>query len=406
MSQPSSHPVADLDRMTVRPSRSRFRSRALRLLPVLIPMVVWAQPTILTSAGTPPERVPMLPKPTGTYGAGTVTFHWTDWKRRGTRDTAGPREVVGQLWYPAIERPGPTAFGRYAPLVPELARELTYAVPWSRPSSSGPFPMVVLCPGRGVPRFAYTAIAEDLASHGIAVLGLDLPLIGRVFMPDGRIIPASPLYRMPPGLISGPYAEVDRFFEGATASGRADIAFALSSLRTEFRARSWFSNLIDWQRLGAFGHSLGGRICGAAVADDARFRAFASMEGVPPRAERRAGFGVPVLLAVGAGFPESALENLREMVPKRRARVDIVRLSGFTHNAMTDDVVTDSASVGAALSGSIAIDRTRQLLRGFFADAFMRSVSRNASVGANDAWMLPSEWGTTERQLAPRSGGR
>lgn len=404
MSQRYSHLLAQFGSTTRRHIRLSFCRRALLMLPVLMPVLMRAQPT--PPAGAPPERAPALPRPTGTYGAGTVTFHWTDWKHRGARDTVGPREIIGQLWYPAIVRAGQTAFGRYAPLVPELARDLTHAVPWSPPASSGPFPMVVLCPGRGVPRFAYTAIAEDLASHGIAVLGLDLPLIGRVFMPDGRVIPASPLYRMPPGMISGPYADVDRFFEGATALGRADIAFALQQLRSEFSKRSWFSQLIDWRRLGAFGHSLGGRICGAAVTDDARFRAFASMEGVPPRAERRAGFGVPVLLAVGAGFPESALENLREIVPKRRAQVDIVRLAGFTHNAMTDDVVTDSASVGAALSGSIAIDRTRQLLRSFFADAFRRSAARHVSASANDAWTLPGEWGTTERYPAPRSGGR
>jgi dienelactone hydrolase len=394
--------------MTVSRSRDRhpallYLIETLLALAVLIPVVTYAQssPPGATTSDVRSAPEPPLPKPTGGYAVGSVVFHWTDWTRVGVRDTAGPRELVGQLWYPAIASVGPPAYGRYAPLVPELTRTLTHAVTRARPASTGPFPMVVLCPGRGVPRFAYTALAEDLASHGIAVFGVDLPMIGRVFMPDGRIVPASPVYRMPPGLISGPYEQVDRFFEEATARGRSDIAFALTALRSALRSSAWFATLIDWRRLGAFGHSLGGRICGAAVADDSRFRAFASMEGIPPRVERRAGFRVPVLLAVGSSFPESALENLREMVPKRRARVDIVRLTGFTHNAMTDDVVMDSASVGASVASLVAITRTRGLLRGFFVEAFSGR-SGTPEPGGDGGWRPPDDWGIIDRHPDPR----
>jgi dienelactone hydrolase len=369
---------------------------AVALFAFVAPRVVHAQsPTI------------RLPAPTGPNAVGTATFHWIDWRRREPSSPVSPRELVGQLWYPATIADTAAPNGRYAPTVSSMAQERAHAVPWRPPARIGPVPLVVVCPGRGVPRFSYTALAEDLASYGIAVLSLDLPGIGRTFFPDGREVRASSLYRLPPGMITGPYEAVDRFFEPATALGRADVAFALGSLRRGTASPSWFARLIDWNALGAFGHSLGGRLCGAAVADDPRFRALATMEGVPPAAERRAGFAAAVLLVVGASFPESALANLRELVPNRRNRVDIVRMSGFSHNAMTDDVVLDSASVAAALPSADAVTRTRTLLRTFFTAALSpstRSVSTSAAAGTVmpvTPVALPDGWATVETHAAP-----
>ena len=59
----------------------------------------------LAAAFTPPLLFPVfrLPRPSGPYQVGTVTYHWLDAERDETftDDPADRRELMVQLWYPA-----------------------------------------------------------------------------------------------------------------------------------------------------------------------------------------------------------------------------------------------------------------------------------------------------------------
>jgi dienelactone hydrolase len=232
-------------------------------------------------------------------------------------------------------------------------------------------PVIVICPGRGTSRHYYTTIAEDLASHGYAVIGIDSPHSGLVVYPDGRYVAPNPKYKPSAELMSGPYEKVDEFFSEAAILGAQDVAFALREIEHLNAVDGNLSGRLDLNRIGVFGHSLGGRIAGAAAASDHRIRAYVAMEGVPPRDVRRAGMDAAVAMLMSEGFPPAAEANVKEVVPNRRNDVVLVRLGGFTHNSVTDEPLVDPDDPPPADSATMPLILARRLLRTFF-DRYLR----------------------------------
>ncbi|WP_412069203.1 alpha/beta hydrolase family protein [Rubrivirga sp. IMCC43871] len=322
----------------------------------------------------PPDSV-ALPPPTGPHAVGTATWHWVD-ASRPDEVTPRPddvREIMAQLWYPARPDSGAVP-APYAPLYPSLASVQAWSVARAPVApEAGTLPVVVVAPGRGVARHFYTALAEDLASHGYAVLAVDSPHSGRVTYPDGRTVRPAPRYRIPFEVLTGPYEAVDAFFEEAAALGSADLAFALDRLAALVAddPAGLLTGRLELRRLAMFGHSLGGRIGGAAVASDPRFVAYASMEGVPPRTPRQGGLDAAVLMLYSSSLPEMAMPNIREIVPGRRADVHLARLDGYGHNSMTDLALLDPGAYSYDVEPRAALDTSREVVRGFF-DAYLR----------------------------------
>ena len=107
-----------------------------------------------------------LPKPTGTYPVGTVTYEWEDPIRKsGSSSIEGDlRRIIVQMWYPAEDDP-------QAPTAPYSAVSNDYRHVQGnsklRPAFSknaSACPLVLISPGRGVQRFGYSTIAEALRS--------------------------------------------------------------------------------------------------------------------------------------------------------------------------------------------------------------------------------------------------
>ena len=319
-------------------------------------------------AQTPPQL--LLPEPTGASSVGTTVWHWIDAERpdehTSTRDDV--REIMAQAWYPAVVDSALES-APYAPLYSGLSHVRTWSAAGARIAPGGDsLPVVVIAPGRGVARHFYTSIAEDLASHGYFVIAVDSPHSGRVVYPDGRSIPPSASYRIPFEILTGPYEHVDEFFAEAAEFGAQDLAFALqrvAELNREDPARR-FTGRLELSRLGAFGHSLGGRIAGAAVAADSRFVAYASMEGVPPREPRQGGMDAAVLMMVSSALPDMAQPNIREIIPERRNDVYIATLSGFGHNSVTDLPLLEPDEYQYDVEPRLGLTVARRLLLAFF----------------------------------------
>lgn len=142
-----------------------------------------------------------LPEVTGPYGVGTLVWHWQ--QREASDDEL--LEVMAQLWYPTSVVGGDHA--RYRPLGGESFDRIRQSSIGAAPFASLPdeAPVVVVCPGRGTNRYYYTSIAEELSSQGFAVLAVDIPQIGDVEFPDGRIVEPSGQFRPSFELITGPY---------------------------------------------------------------------------------------------------------------------------------------------------------------------------------------------------------
>lgn len=324
-------------------------------------------------AQTPPQLI--LPEPTGASPVGTTVWHWIDAERsdEDTSDRDDVREIMGQAWYPTVVDSA-IEHAPYAPLYSGLSYVRTWSIAGARVAPADtPLPVVVIAPGRGVARHFYTTLAEDLASHGYFVLAVDSPHSGRVVYPDGRSIPPSARYRIPFEILTGPYEHVDEFFAEAAELGASDLAFALqrvAELNRDDPARR-FTGRLDLTRLGAFGHSLGGRIAGAAVAADSRFVAYASMEGVPPRAARQGGMDAAVLMLVSSSLPDMAQPNIREIIPGRRNDVYVVTLNGFGHNSVTDLPLLEPEEYPYDVEPALGLSTARHLLRAFF-DQYIR----------------------------------
>jgi predicted dienelactone hydrolase len=182
-------------------------NRVAQILGVTLGVLVLALSVAL------PLLIPVfrLPKPTGPYAVGTVTYHWIDSTRTEvfTDDPNDRRELMVQVWYPARDVPG----ARRAPYIehPEALAPLarlfklpgfvfshlgyvtTNAVPSAPTTDGGPFPVTIFAHGRGGYRQHNTMQIEELVSHGYVVAAMDEPgaATGVVF-PDGRLVPFDP----------------------------------------------------------------------------------------------------------------------------------------------------------------------------------------------------------------------
>ena len=313
-----------------------------------------------------------IPRPTGEFGVGTMVWDWPDPKRPDeiTPDPDDVREVMAQAWYPVdTQVTAPTDV--YAPL-----DKSEFSKGWSQPSA--PFtsqidkaPVIVICPGSRVARYYYTSVAEDLASHGYVALVIDSPHIGSTRYPDGRYFPA--IFFPTPQMMQGPYAAIDQFFELPGALGAGDVAFALDQLKKvsgNDPARR-LTGKLDWRRLGAYGHSLGARICGGAVMADNRFAALAIVEGAVPIEARERGLKTPVLIVLGPNLPLGPRTTVLDYIPGRRDETYVLRWDKFLHNNLDDLGIVLPQFFPSIADPVMLMEQGRVILRTFF-DQYVR----------------------------------
>ena len=238
----------------------------------------------------------------------------------------------------------------------------------------GSLPLVVLSPGFTNPRSTLTALAEELASHGYVVAGIDHTYESdATAFPDGRVTTA--LARQAPR---------QGRTEKVVAGRAADIGFVLSEL-TAARPAWAGGGLIDPSRIGMAGHSIGGAAAIAAMLADSRIRAGIDMDGstvalIP-------GHGLPrpfLFLGKQANYtPGSAAAATTARDRKLLAGADTWErdwrlLTGWKRWLVVADTVhasfTDLAlladqlgiDIGAGLSGARSLDITRAYVRAFF----------------------------------------
>lgn len=144
-----------------------------------------------------------LPAPTGRHGVGRVSFEWVD-QGRAEIYSSNPqdrRELVVWVWYPAA--PDPDA--ERAAYLPEpwapsgqflgldAAGLLSHAVAGAPVAGEQPrYPVLLLSPS-GFPPLLLAAIAEELASHGYVVVGVNHTYETPVTVfADGRAVAVTP----------------------------------------------------------------------------------------------------------------------------------------------------------------------------------------------------------------------
>jgi dienelactone hydrolase len=247
------------------------------------------------------------------------------------------------------------------------------ATPAGHPCS---LPLVVLSPGFTNPRSTLTALAEDLASHGYVVAGIDHTYeAAATAFPDERVTTC--LARQAPRRGRG---------EKIVAGRAADVCFVLGELTGAHPA--WpGAGLIDPSRMAMAGHSIGGAAAIAAMLADSRIRAGIDMDGATIAPIPEAGLSRPFLFlgkqsnyTPGSGGAVTARERdwkLRTGAVTTWERdwnllADWKRwlvVAGAVHASFTDlALLADQTGIdiGAGLPGARSLDITRAYVRAVF----------------------------------------
>ncbi|WP_460021868.1 alpha/beta hydrolase family protein [Kineosporia succinea] len=261
-----------------------------------------------------------------------------------------------------------------------LSRTRTHSAKDAAPAEhSRSRPLVVLSPGFTWGASSLTALAEDLASHGYVVAGIDhtYETFATTF-PDGRGTTCDACR-----------LQTDDFGGQAEHSRALDVAFVLDSLTG--RHPVWRgSRLIDPDRIGMAGSPLGGASATETMLNDARVRAGANLDGLlfAPLPER--GLHKPFLLmgqesihSPGGTAEPSWDESWPRLTGWRRWLV--VRAS--VHASFTDyDLLARQigADLGSGLAGDRSVQITRTYVRAFF-DQHLRGVPQPLLRGPSPA---------------------
>lgn len=241
-----------------------------------------------------PDRIPA---PTGRYAVGRTELFFTDSARTEPfrSSLSARREIAVFVWYPTEARQGARR-AAYVPHVHAITRALGDSLTHDEfglaqsPIVSGavlshsvanaplltarrPLPVLVFSHGFGESSVTYSAQLEDLASHGYVVFGIDHPFDAyAVWLPPDRVVPfAAAGWDSARARTGGAVA-----YQLAQVPLRAnDIRFLIDRVLLLNRGipHSRFAGALDLQRIGAFGHSLGGVAVASACRWDARIRA-------------------------------------------------------------------------------------------------------------------------------------
>jgi predicted dienelactone hydrolase len=160
----------------------------LAMLGVLGVGVLWASLWLERRAET------TLPMPTGSFAVGRAIYDWTD---DAKPDALAPapgtkRELLVWIWYPSAAGQS-VAMDDYVPAHMRAAAGPASG-PWGfltrdaskvhghsiRDADMSPqlraYPVVIMRAGASARVVSYSALAEDLASHGYVVVGFDAPI--------------------------------------------------------------------------------------------------------------------------------------------------------------------------------------------------------------------------------------
>lgn len=357
-----------------------------------------------------------LPRPTGPWAVGTVVASLTI-----TPVLSGGERLVRpiniQLWYPARRTARTTRATYVEPALLDSMVAAGYldtpvarirgwanvrldawlaARPAPAPRSQG-WPVLVLLPGMGVARAQYSALSQELASHGYAVLLLDNPYAGFALAPDGRLLQAGGDSLRARMSAASTTFNLDSAFalRVRLSAGDADsvVLFAARRAATS-AARDWPK--LDTTRVGILGHSLGGAAALEACRASSLFRACADMDGAAGADAASRGVTKPFLVLLSEPAParqppaDSAEANRRRRFAQVGRERDstwaairdihsdvpsfVLKLVGTAHFSFSDAPFTmpeQLVGVGVSLTPVQQFDRMRRPLLAFF-DHFIR----------------------------------
>jgi len=342
---------------------------------------------MLLSANTVAAQNNPLPAPTGEYKVGVAWRHWTDQTRDETFDEAphGKREMMVEFLYPIDEAPVGAASQVYmenhaavlpafsatlasvgvevAPDISQFADFETYAFANAALSNAEEsYPVLIFSHGAGGEVSMYTTQLEELASHGYIVVAINHSYgAAATVFPDGRTVTAN----FSTGL------------EGAAPIWAQDQIFVIDQLEllNQNDPEARFTGRLDLNRLGIFGHSLGGAAATITCFMDERCKAGANEDGPVYGDVIEQGLKQPFLYFLS----DSLIFADPEAYQNAQGPLYLVDPNGFEHLNYGDwpywtvaPEIQDAGWLGSAESGQ-SVEVTRTYLVAFF-DKYLRGM--------------------------------
>jgi dienelactone hydrolase len=342
--------------------------RAIKIVLVVALFAVVAIAFLLGLMWLDHNRETTLPTPTGPFAVGRTTYVWSDPAHLNpTAPRPGPkRELLAWIWFPAAPRQQSQTFDDYLPapwrtalerqsgalltnfLTRDLSRVRAHSI---RDAELSPqnrsYPLVLMRAGLAALTTDYTTLVEDLASHGYVVVGFDAPYRSFVVVfPDGRVIARAPQNNA--DLVSGPLQE--QLANQLAQAWSADMGFALDQLErlNASDPSGRFLGRLDMQRVGVFGHSLGGATALQFCHDDSRCKAGIDVDGAPLGSVVADGVTQPFMFLLSdhkgesdAGEPEAIrqaganIHSIYDRLPDDRRLM--IMIQGADHYRFSDD---------------------------------------------------------------------
>jgi predicted dienelactone hydrolase len=259
------------------------------------------------------RAVQTLPAPAGTYVVGRMQLDWTDPTRIDplAEQPGIQRELAIWIWYPAEAEPSQETAPYFPPawaqarnkdqgigilVERELSAIRTHSYENAPLADAQPvYPVLIMEPGLGPAIPDYTVLAENLASHGYIVVGINPTFSSNlVVFPDGDVVTRSETGTIPD---SATLAQADQIGNSLLSVWAKDVIFVMDRLETiNTSPASPFYQHLDLGHIGVFGHSFGGATAILVCQQDPRCKAGANMDGTPFGSGKNAPLPVPFLL--------------------------------------------------------------------------------------------------------------
>ena len=262
-----------------------------------------------------------LPSPTGKHKVSRISIELTDQNRLeaySNEKEYKKRELVIWIWYPAE----PLTASKSAVYLPDKWSEadFVYGVKLSTTkfechsfenapvaSCQSVYPVIIFSQA-GFSVLSYSAIIEEIASHGYVIVGInhtyDAPVT--VFS-DGRVIPVSQEFMERVNSRAGSIKEAFQFRAAVADYKTADIQFVVDQLENIInRGSSVLAGRLDLTRLGIFGHSLGGNAALDFCRKDDRCKVAINLDGANWNEVGKVGLRKPAMI-IAAEHPEFSL---------------------------------------------------------------------------------------------------
>jgi dienelactone hydrolase len=397
--------------MNAQVKQRRLARRVFKGLVVLAMLSVLGVAALLGSLWFEHRTAVTLPIPTGTFAVGRAVYDWAD---NETVDTLAPvpgtkRELLVWIWYPSAAGQS-AAMDDYVPaqmraaagpsggLLRLLTRDLSKVHARSiRDADVSPqqrsYPVVIMRAGASVEVWNYSTLAEDLASHGYVVVGIDAPYRTYVVVfPDGRVMRRTP-ENNPELCEDQEQAQQARCVNKVLTAWTADIAFVLDQLErlNVSDPTGKFTARLDMTRVGVFGHSYGGAQAAQFCSLDSRCKAGIDVDGSLHGSVIQAGIHKPFMFLLSSQGDFSSDAEIRQIQADIQSVYDRlpadgrlrISIRGANHFLFSDDgAVLKSHIVLRTLRafGVVGIDGRRQLavtvycVHSFF-DAYLKGTS-------------------------------